>query len=445
MDKFNCRNCLKEHISKNTSILLRLILCLIVFPMSSAYSYAQSGRLDTLYYDKDWKGVSNRAFAEFYRIANLKDKSSLKKHFRDYYITGEIQSEGEYISIDPIDDSKSIFNGNWANYYKSGKIQQKGYRENGIEQGDYTCYYENGLIKLHTNMKDGKPDGILTQFNENGDMYTQTEMVNGEPKYDFYVVSNKDGYSSKIKISDNTPIWESPNLNERKTEYKDGAEWPYYTKNGIIVAMTNTQVKDYGKWYKISLIIANHSIAPIDFDPEKISSTLMDKKGLEITLEVYSSDMYMKKVRRTQNWNMALTGIGEGLAATGAGYSTSTTQTNSTYNGYSSSYGNGYAHGNFSGSGTYNGNSSTTSTTTTYDGAAAYQAQIIASNRMADYENSLLQDRAIKQEGYLRKTTIYSGDVIQGYVNIKKVKGETMTVVIDINGAKYEFPWNIAK
>ena len=86
---------------------------------------------------------------------------------------------------------------------------------------------------------------------------------------------------------------------------------------------------------------------------------------------------------------MALAGIGEGLAAAGAGYSTSTTHTNSTYNGYSNSYGNsyaygsgGYAYGSYNGYGSYHGNSSTTSRTTTYDGAAAYQ--VSARNKTVD-------------------------------------------------------------
>ena len=64
---------------------------------------------------------------------------------------------------------------------------------------------------------------------------------------------------------------------------------------------------------------------------------------------------------------------------------------------------------------------------------------------MADYENSLLQERAIKQEGYLKKTTIHPGEAISGYINIKRTSGTMMTVIVDINGAKYEFPWNISK
>lgn len=55
--------------------------------------------LDTLYYDKDWKGCE-KTFATYYRVYALSADNNLKKKFRDYYITGELQSEGEYISID---------------------------------------------------------------------------------------------------------------------------------------------------------------------------------------------------------------------------------------------------------------------------------------------------------------------------------------------------------
>lgn len=414
--------------------------------------HAQIAKQDTLFYDQNWKGVESRSFAAFYRILSSSNDSNFGKRFRDYYITGELQSEGGYISIDKYDDAKSVMDGEWVNYYKSGKTQAKGTRQNGIGIGEYTEYYENGLIKTHGYLKNGKADGILSQFDEKGEMCTQVEMVDGNPKYNYYILSNKDGFGGKFRISDNTPIWESPTYDEKKTEYKDGEAWPYYIKNGLMVAMTNSQVKDYGKWYRISIVISNNSIAPIDFDPAKITSTLKNTKGQEIALEVYSSDQYMKKVRRSQNWAMALTGLAEGMAAAGAGYSTSTTQTNSSYNGYSNSYGNayaygtgGYAYGSYNGNSSYHGNSSTTSRTVTYDGAAAYQAQIIASNRMANYENALLQERQIKQEGYLKRTTIYPGQAISGYINIKRVKGEAMDVVIDINGAKYSFPWNISK
>ena len=103
----------------------------------------------------------------------------------------------------------------------------------------------------------------------------------------------------------------------------------------------------------------------------------------------------------------------------------------------------GYAFGNYSGTSSYFGSSS--STTTTYDAAAAYQAQVIASERVASYSNSLLSDRAIKEEGYLKRTTIYPGETISGYINIERKKGKSMTIDINIGGAIYSFPWNISK
>lgn len=104
---------------------------------------------------------------------------------------------------------------------------------------------------------------------------------------------------------------------------------------------------------------------------------------------------------------------------------------------------NSVTKGNYSGNSSYYGNSS--STTRTYNGAAAYQAQVIASNRIAAYENALLSERVAKNEGYLKKTTIYPGETICGYINIERRKGQSMTINVNINGAIYVFPWDISK
>ncbi len=104
---------------------------------------------------------------------------------------------------------------------------------------------------------------------------------------------------------------------------------------------------------------------------------------------------------------------------------------------------NSVTKGNYSGNSSYYGNSS--STTRTYNGAAAYQAQVIASNRIAAYENALLSERVAKNEGYLKKTTIYPVETICGYINIERRKGQSMTINVNINGAIYVFPWDISK
>lgn len=425
---------------------MKKALTLLFIGVSMAIPAIGQSEIDTLYYDKDWKGVENKAFATYFRIIPTSTDSNFRKQFRDYYITGELQSEGGFITIDRYDDSKSIFDGQWTNYYKSGKVEQKGNRINGKQEGEYTKYKEDGLVSIHANFRNDKLHGIYTEFSEDGNLCIQVEYSNGEPLYDYYVVSNKDGFCSKMRLSDNQPIYETPSLNEKEVEYKDGEAWPYYNKNGIMIGMTNNEVRDYGKYFQIPIIIANNSMYPIEFEPNNITASLIDKKGNERILKVYSATEYMKKVRRSQNWAMALNGLAEGLAAANAGYSSSTT--NSSYSGYSSSYGSasaygsgGYAYGNYSGNSSYYGRSS--STTTSYNGAAAYQAQVIASNRIAAYDNALLSERAAKNEGYLKRTTIYPGETISGYINIERKKGVSMTINVDINGAIYTFPWNI--
>ncbi len=156
----------------------------------------------------------------------------------------------------------------------------------------------------------------------------------------------------------------------------------------------------------------------------------------------------MKKVSRRQNAMMFFNAFAESASAASAGYSSSTTTTN--YSGGSSTYGTasavgsgGYAFGSYSGTTSYGGTSR--STTVSYDGAAAYQAQLIASDRIADYDNALLSERAAKDEGYLKKTTVYPGETISGYIHVERKKGETMNINVDINGAIYTFNWNVGK
>ena len=184
----------------------------------------------------------------------------------------------------------------------------------------------------------------------------------------------------------------------------------------------------------------------IEFEPEYITAMLNTYKNEEWELIVYSADDYMRKVRRRQNWDMALYAFSESLAAADAGYSTSTTT--SAYSGASNSSANasvfgsdGYAIGNYSGNSAYYGTSS--STTTSYDANAAYRAKVIANDRVASYSNSLLSERAVKEEGYLKHTTIYPGETISGYINIERKKGSSLNIEIYINGAIYTFPWII--
>ena len=85
------------------------------------------------------------------------------------------------------------------------------------------------------------------------------------------------------------------------------------------------------------------------------------------------------------------------------------------------------------------------SKTISYDSFAAYQASILASQRMFDFSNAQLQERQSKQLGYIKRNTVYPGETIQGYIYIDRIKFETLFLSININNALYKFRWNYVK
>lgn len=384
---------------------------------------ANAQKFDTLYYDKDWKVAKNALFASFYRIYDASDKSPDGKPFRDYYISGQLQSEGRYISIDPYDDSKSVFDGEMINYYKNGQVQYKRFENRGVKQGEAFAYYENGKLNAHYFFKDGEMDGVATFIDEKGNV-TQSEFANGKPKYDFYYYGTPNGLFGKIRRSDNQVIWESPGLNEKKTEYSNGAAYPYYIKNGVKVSMGCTITDYYNDWYQMTIIITNNSLAPIEFDPEKITAVVISTKDEEKPRHVWTADEFYRKVNRAQKFAAISMGIAAGLSGVNDGKSVSHTNSYSQRDGYSSS------------------------TTYTYNSYEAQLQRTMRMNQLMDWESAMYQEREARSRDYLRRTTINPGEAIYGYVNIEQYKARKekgLWVTVDINGAQYPFNWDVSK
>lgn len=494
-----------------------LIVCLLLVNFKNVHAQ----KVDTLYYDKDWKGVEIKEFASYVRYALYPKDTNAMKRFRDYYITGELQGEGGFISIDKNDDNKSVFDGEVIGYFKDGKKsvvytmvngllhgRRIAYYENGNKQEELNyengkCngllieYFENGNKKVEMNIENGKPNGLQIQYFENGNKQvesyaingvrngittvykengnvdysckmlndkengiftkffddgiscSQVEMKDGEPVTPYYVYNNKEGVSFKAKLSDNTIYLETPNISQQKSFTKDGTTWEYYSTNGLFLAVTPLIQRDYGKYITLNIVLTNYAPDPIQINPESIIA-FKTYKGKQDKLETLSSDDYSRRINRSQQWSSFFNSLGEGLAASGAGYSSSTSNTNTVYanNSYSSGVGavvgtGGAALGAYSSNTTNLGVVNSTTTTASYNGAAAYQAQMIASQRINNYNAALNQERQVKEEGYLRQNTINSGETISGYVNVKYEKADKIEVYIDINTIKYPFSWSI--
>lgn len=206
------------------------------------------------------------------------------------------------------------------------------------------------------------------------------------------------------------------------TEYHDGKQWAYRDADNFVVGLSCNDAKDdYGKYYQISIFINNHGESPVTFNPEEVAAKLFEKNGDTLQLKVYTNETFQKKIKRSQAWAMALYGFSAGLNAGMAGHSTS----------YSTSYSpNGYAY---------------TTVTYHYDANAAYQANMAASYQMQTLGKMMENDRIVKEQGYLKKTTVHPDESIVGYMNIKRKRGHILTVDIPMNGYVYSFDWDVAK
>ena len=405
----------------------RFLLAISLLCGITTYAAAQA-KIDTLYYSKDRKAAPDKSIADFYRIAYYPANSSRAKIFKDFHISGELLASGKFISIDADDDANSIFDGECTSYFNNGKASYVRSYKDGLLDGKFFTYKEDGLVKTSGNYLNGKLTGIYTEFLDDL-TFIQIEYKDGVPTSDYYIKGDANGNLTKFRLSDNSPIWESPSVAERTIDYKDGTPWQVYFKNGVMIALTHKRVNDYGKWHKIDMVISNSTLTPIVFQPEdNISAKSKNAKGITSELEVWSAERYIKKVNRAQIFATIMLGVASEIASSNAGHSSSV------------------SHTKYSGRGPGGHNSGYATTyTRSYNAAAAYQSKVLSHLALIDFSRALSHQKDIKELGYLKTNTIHPGESISGYVHIKRIKGETVKFVVDINGAKYDFDWYFGK
>ena len=364
---------------------------------------APQDRVDTIYYNKNWKVITNKAFASYYRYALYPVNPAMAKEFKTYYIDGTLQSEGSFLELDKNDDANSKFTDTFVSYYKDGNVEEKKNFVDGKLNGEYSIYFNNGNINKHFLMSEGRRDGLSASFSEDGKICTLTPYVADQPD-GYYVVVDIDGNYSKYSLADKQPVLETPSPSEVVTEYKNGVAWPYYNKNGLIVGASNTMVADIGGYRQIGLFIVNKSMINLDLDPEQIEiySVKKDKRRdfEKITADVYN-DKIMKYVRRTSM--MPASRSGNVNTNLGAQFS----------------------------------NSSNT--------VKDFQARICRMRKLDDSTHMKYADKEPTDLGYLERTTVHPGEVIYGYIYTDDRKGVDLFVKVKINDIDYLFEWDDSK
>ena len=272
---------------------------LIISTLSLLFLNSFAQKVDTLYYDSNWKGVPVKTFATYMTITYMSKDSKFGNLEKSFYITGELQGEFNPVYIDKYDGKNSRFKGNFTTYYKSGKKEFEGfYNDSSKIHGVHTGYYESGSKKIETHYKNGIPEGEMKSFYENGKVKNITIFSNGIPNgehLEYYESGNieaKGSYingkiegtlfqffdeansnSIEIEIQNNVPkheyityvdksgnrtkydkefknlIQDTPTSADRKSTIKNGNQFLYYQMNGLFIAVNITISNKFGKYY----------------------------------------------------------------------------------------------------------------------------------------------------------------------------------------------------
>ena len=405
---------------------LTLALLLLV----SFTGYSQSFQLDTVYFDSYWKQIRHKEFASYFRVLEVGDSETPKK-YRTYKSSGELFSEGQYLSMDNESDAKTLLHGENILYYPSGQVKEKLLYANGKRDGQYVLYFENGLTNVSATYVDDQLNGLYTEFLMDGSC-KQVEYILGQPKDNAYVIVNQNGCVSKYDITTNKAIYVTPSKSDVQTVYVDGVAWQRYQQNGLTISTTIEEVVDYGRYYKLYIVLANNSNDTITFDPTKIRCTNA-YPNCEGSHYVFSAEEYLKRVSNRQTFRAVMYGLAVGLAAADAGHSRSISHISS--RGYGSVR-TPYASANYSHYGRM------TVHTTTYNAAASYQATLLASAQIAGFQYLQRKEYQSKKNDYLKLNTIEPGKVISGYVNIERnTPHYALDITMDVGGVDYVFSW----
>ena len=117
--------------------------------------------------------------------------------FRDFYISGELRTEGHFQTIDTLDDCRIVFDGDVVSYFKNGHMSEKSYYSGGLLEGEYLQYDENGMLKTRASYARGELSGTYETYGEDGS-YLKMEYQTGKPIHDYYLLAAKGTHSRSV-------------------------------------------------------------------------------------------------------------------------------------------------------------------------------------------------------------------------------------------------------
>lgn len=125
----------------------------------------------TIYYDHDWKEISDKKQAEFYRKAFIDTNKTWSVN--DYYINGQLQMTGSFTT-----KSMTIKNGHFVYFYENGKKSSEGDCVNNKNHGKWTYWLESGQKSYEGIFVNSKPEGLWQYWYETGEKKSEGKYAN---------------------------------------------------------------------------------------------------------------------------------------------------------------------------------------------------------------------------------------------------------------------------
>ena len=229
------------------------IILVILTALFANFSAAQNLN-DKIYFDEDWNVITDATKAAFYRLYDANDKSEGRKPYKDFYISGKLQGEGNFVWR----NGEMEEDGEQKSYYPGGQIESKWYQKGDEIDGERVTYYENGNIKEHEFYVNGIPEGSHKEYDSTGDLHRVYNYKNGllDGKQIQYL-------SGKIDLED----YFDNGLMQKEIRYSDGKIRRIFT----LVSRQDTTFIANDTWFlreDEDSLIRKKSVDKIyDFDP----------------------------------------------------------------------------------------------------------------------------------------------------------------------------------
>ena len=218
------------------------------------------GNRVTEYFDENWNRCKQKD-ASYYRLVTYESDNKPQGVVKDFYISGQLQSEFTAVYLDYDDEGKNFHEGEATWYFKNGKIEQKRYYYNNQINGKNTFYYDNGQIAQEANYNNGYLDGTYQSWYKTGKTKLIAYYEKGSLVENKYIEYDENGLGSlvyKENFRVNKDKWEAKTEGSSSQITQDGTV-ALHLSNDNITSRYNYVTLDQSSSYSIESIIQKKS------------------------------------------------------------------------------------------------------------------------------------------------------------------------------------------